>query len=54
MGFKLLGNTREICMGNIERVAFGRDVAIVEAIEVDLALIEELKKYRDAVKRIIE
>ena len=53
-GLQLLGDAVEVRVRLGERLAFRRDVTVMEAVEVDLALLEELEEDRDATKGIVE
>ena len=53
-GFESLGNLLEIRMSLRPSRPFGRNVPIVEAIVVNLVLIEELEEYRNPLERVVE
>ena len=54
VGLQLLRDAGEVRMRLGEGLAFGSDVAVVEAVEVDLALLEELEEHRDATQGVVE
>ena len=54
VGLELLGDAGEVGVRLGQGLAFRRDVAVVEAVEVDLALLEELEEDRDTAEGVVE
>ena len=51
---QLLGDAGEVGVGLREGPAFRRDVTVMEAIEVDLALLKEFEEDRYAAEGVVE